>query len=490
MGNSSKAMRKHREESKSDDTAVNATQAPAAQTMQRDEDDGSTTGCFCFCRGLLKLCRRKKRCKEPPEEEEEITTETTASVKEISHYSLQPEESEEPDLVISIPSAEQSENDTLESQKPETETGQEKKDVANNTTKTECVDNDSLNKEDTDHTDKETLEEQSQKQQAIHPGPPPGCPQPAKSVASAPKSRPLLREHVARLTVPVPLAQRRLVVGHRGETLQRLQAEYGGVRVTVPPPKDKTAKGVTLRGPRGQVEAAAQAIRTLLQDTEAKRQQSTRKKVVLTVPPDKRRHVVGRGGEALHAILQEYQEVRVTVPPPQDTTARGITLVGPKDDVAAVATAISRHLEAVEVRLQEAKREKKEKTKDRIKINVPVAPSERRLLVGHKGEALQRLLQQCEGVRVTVPPQKDTTTQHVTVQGPKDKVDAAAAAIGRRIQEKRQMKERRKIRAKAARTSGDIQQAPKHPRSLTLGDFLPPQPQGNNQGVGKGKTKH
>ena len=143
------------------------------------------------------------------------------------------------------------------------------------------------------------------------------------------------------------------------------------MRVTVPPPQDEKSEKVTLRGLRCQVEAAAQAIKNNLAEAEARQMQAkmarkmankARKRIVkvnLTVAPNRRRHVVGHGGEALRAILQEYKEVRVTVPPQEDTKAEGITVLGPKEQVSAVTAAISRRLEEVEARLKEAKVAKK-----------------------------------------------------------------------------------------------------------------------------------
>ena len=259
-----------------------------------------------------------------------------------------------------------------------------------------------------------------------------------------------------RLVVAVTRAQRRLVVGRQGGALRRLQEEYSGVRVTVPPPEDEKAEGVTLSGLRCQVEAAAQAIRNNLAEAEdrqrrakmAKQARKNTAKVTVPVAPNRRGHVVGHGGEALRAILEDYKEVRVTVPRPQDTEAHGITVVGPKDQVSAVTAAIARRLEDVEARQKEIKMAKKAK-KDRKKMTVAVAPSQRRHVVGHEGEALRSLQQQYEGVRVTVPPPEDKSTRHVTLQGPRDKVEAAAAVITRRLEEASQAKA-----AKAAKKTG------------------------------------
>lgn len=69
------------------------------------------------------------------------------------------------------------------------------------------------------------------------------------------------------LTVTVVTKQRNLVVG----------PQWGGGKrcgVIVPPPQDKKSDGVTLKGPRSQVEAASQVIRNHLQEAEAKQQKA------------------------------------------------------------------------------------------------------------------------------------------------------------------------------------------------------------------------
>ena len=97
--------------------------------------------------------------------------------------------------------------------------------------------------------------------------------------------------------------------------------------------------------------------------------------------------------------------------------------------------------------------------------------------MGHEGEALRSLQKQCEGVRVTVPPPEDRNTCHVTLQGPKDKVHAAAAFITRQVEEEeeRRFKERRA--------------GPRTPRPHTLADYLPPLPERKRNGKKTYKSK-
>ena len=60
---------------------------------------------------------------------------------------------------------------------------------------------------------------------------------------------------------------------------------------------------------------------------------------------------------------------------------------------------------------------------------VAVLPSMRRCIVGHRGATLQEVHQRFAGVRVTVPPPKDTVTATVKVRGPKQQVAAAVAHL-------------------------------------------------------------
>ncbi|XP_045114004.1 neurofilament medium polypeptide-like [Portunus trituberculatus] len=60
---------------------------------------------------------------------------------------------------------------------------------------------------------------------------------------------------------------------------------------------------------------------------------------------------------------------------------------------------------------------------------VPVAPPMRRCIVGPRGATLRQVHQQFAGVRVTVPPPKDTVTATVRVRGPPRQVAAAVAHL-------------------------------------------------------------
>lgn len=64
------------------------------------------------------------------------------------------------------------------------------------------------------------------------------CQIPPKAPEAAAVLRRPCREDMLRLTVPVAPKERRLVVGPKGEALQKLQQMYSAVRVIVPPPQD------------------------------------------------------------------------------------------------------------------------------------------------------------------------------------------------------------------------------------------------------------
>lgn len=63
--------------------------------------------------------------------------------------------------------------------------------------------------------------------------------------------------------------------------------------------------------------------------------------------------MVGSGGEALRRLQQQFEEVRVSVPPPEDKETRHITLEGPKEQVAAAAALLTQRVEEEEQRVRE-----------------------------------------------------------------------------------------------------------------------------------------
>ncbi|XP_050735859.1 uncharacterized protein LOC127008196 isoform X2 [Eriocheir sinensis] len=183
-------------------------------------------------------------------------------------------------------------------------------------------------------------------------------PAPAQPKA-APPSPPLhsvrqsWQEDVVTVRLPVPPARRRHVIGPRGDTVRQLRRDYPGVHVAVPLPKDADAH-VTFRGPKSQAAAASQEVAARLQAIEAQIREAARIRqqavatAVLDVAPNRRRLVVGPGGEELLKLQQQHPGVRVSVPPAIDTESRSVTITGPPAEVRAVQAKIKNRLAAIE----------------------------------------------------------------------------------------------------------------------------------------------
>ncbi|XP_050701519.1 titin-like isoform X34 [Eriocheir sinensis] len=183
-------------------------------------------------------------------------------------------------------------------------------------------------------------------------------PAPAQPKA-APPSPPLhsvrqsWQEDVVTVRLPVPPARRRHVIGPRGDTVRQLRRDYPGVHVAVPLPKDADAH-VTFRGPKSQAVAASQEVAARLQEIEAQLREAARLRqqavatAVLDVAPNRRRLVVGPGGEELLKLQQQHPGVRVSVPPAIDMESRSVTITGPPAEVRAVQAKIKNRLAAIE----------------------------------------------------------------------------------------------------------------------------------------------
>lgn len=151
--------------------------------------------------------------------------------------------------------------------------------------------------------------------------------------------------------------------------------------------------------------------------------------VVISVPPDRRRHVVGTHGATLLQVRKAYPSVRVSVPPPSDRSGE-VTLKGLRSEVRAAAQVIISHLEVIEAEVRRAAAQKRAEVAEEL---LQVAPSMRRLVVGQGGAWLRRLTQEHPGVTVMVPPPTDTTTHTVSIRGPPARVTAAMSAIKARL---------------------------------------------------------
>ncbi|KAG0716607.1 hypothetical protein GWK47_009244 [Chionoecetes opilio] len=137
-------------------------------------------------------------------------------------------------------------------------------------------------------------------------------------------------------------------------------------RVRVPPPHDTLSQEVVLRGLKTQVSAAAKELTRHLQDIEVKTREAAERRrqrqaacvAVVEVATDLRRHVVGPGGAALLKLAQEHPGVRVTVPPPTDTTTKTVTIRGPPAQVAAVKDTIATRLQVAQQRWEQQRQQR------------------------------------------------------------------------------------------------------------------------------------
>ncbi|XP_050695556.1 uncharacterized protein LOC126985117 isoform X2 [Eriocheir sinensis] len=184
-----------------------------------------------------------------------------------------------------------------------------------------------------------------------------------KPVAAQPKAAPpspplhsvrqSWQEDVVTVRLPVPPARRRYVIGQRGDTVRQLRRDYPGVHVAVPLPKDPDTH-VIFRGPKSQADAASREVAARLQAIEAQireaalRRQEAVTTAVLDVAPNRRRLVVGPGGEELIKLQQQHPGVRVSVPPAIDTESSSVTIRGPPAEVRAVQAKIKNRLAAIE----------------------------------------------------------------------------------------------------------------------------------------------
>ena len=149
--------------------------------------------------------------------------------------------------------------------------------------------------------------------------------------------------------------------------------------------------------------------------------------VAVPVPPDRRRYVIGTWGETIRQLQHQYPAVRVSVPPPQDFTSREVIVKGPKTQADAVAHQITLRLQAAEEKLRQA--EQRRQARKTVVLKVEVAPHMRGHVVGYRGEALRRLVEEYPTVTVMVPRPSNTQTTSVSVRGPRGEADAVVERI-------------------------------------------------------------
>uniref|UniRef100_A0A1E1X8G5 Putative vigilin n=1 Tax=Amblyomma aureolatum TaxID=187763 RepID=A0A1E1X8G5_9ACAR len=232
-------------------------------------------------------------------------------------------------------------------------------------------------------------------------------------------------------------------VARRGEELQHIANEFGGVQVSFPRSGDHSDV-VTLKGAKECVEGARKRILEIVQDLEA------RVTIECVIPQQHHRTIMGAKGHKVQRISQEFN-VHIKFPE-RDFRERGETLEN--GDVAVNGDAAEE--EPGKVRKEDlilitGKQEDCEKAREALLALVPVTQEVEvpfklhRFIIGQKGAGVRRLMEDHD-VNITVPPQADESDTLV-ISGLADNVASAKEALLERVAQILEEEEDRKLRS-------------------------------------------
>lgn len=232
-------------------------------------------------------------------------------------------------------------------------------------------------------------------------------------------------------------------VARRGEELQHIANEFGGVQVSFPRSGDHSDV-VTLKGAKECVEGARKRILEIVQDLEA------RVTVECVIPQQHHRTIMGAKGHKVQRINQEFN-VHIKFPErdfrDRETLENGDVAVN--GDAATEEEPSKPRKE--DLILITGKQEDCEKAREALLALVPVTEEVEvpfklhRFIIGQKGAGVRRLMEDHD-VNITVPPQADESDTLV-ISGLADNVASAKEALLERVNQILEEEEDRKLRS-------------------------------------------
>ncbi|XP_037282451.1 satellite-binding protein 1 Dp1 [Rhipicephalus microplus] len=232
-------------------------------------------------------------------------------------------------------------------------------------------------------------------------------------------------------------------VARRGEELQHIANEFGGVQVSFPRSGDHSDV-VTLKGAKECVEGARKRILEIVQDLEA------RVTIECVIPQQHHRTIMGAKGHKVQRINQEFN-VHIKFPErdfrERETLENGDVAVN--GDVATEEEPSKPRKE--DLIFITGKQEDCEKAREALLALVPVSLEVEvpfklhRFIIGQKGAGVRRLMEDHD-VNITVPPQADESDTLV-ISGLADNVASAKEALLERVSQILEEEEDRKARS-------------------------------------------
>ncbi|XP_040577947.2 vigilin isoform X3 [Lepeophtheirus salmonis] len=193
----------------------------------------------------------------------------------------------------------------------------------------------------------------------------------------------------------------RLLIGPKGERIQRIRADFHQVQIIFPDLGD-SSELVKVRGPKDDVDKVC-----LVLDKFHKELLETSYQVRVPMFKEFHKYVIGKGGTTVRKIRAET-ETRVDIPVP-GSDSDVITLTGRKSNVEKAYQLLLKLQSEIE---------------NIIVSEVAIPPKIHNTVIGAGGKLIQSIMDDCGGVSVVFPP-FDSGSDKVVIRGPKEDVEKA-----------------------------------------------------------------
>lgn len=231
-------------------------------------------------------------------------------------------------------------------------------------------------------------------------------------------------EKQVNIQVDIPAQFHRALLANRGQRIHDLQSKHG---VLIRFPDRRPGEGadeadahsadlVTISGRDTKCEAAKAELLTMVPVTK-----------VITVPIDMHRGLIGRGGETVRKLMQDF-DVNISIP--KNNESEEITVTGTTENVEEALEKIREKIAEFEAQAEDRKLRSFQ-----LVIEVPAEYHQR--VIGPKGATVNALRAKHD-VQISLPRGEEKTDQ-ITIQGYEAAARACAAEIDEMIEEIRSM---------------------------------------------------
>ncbi|ESO99461.1 hypothetical protein LOTGIDRAFT_231082 [Lottia gigantea] len=191
------------------------------------------------------------------------------------------------------------------------------------------------------------------------------------------------------------------IIGAKGENIREIRDKFNQVQITFPEPGKKSSV-VTLRGPKNDVDRCYKYLQHYHTELLESNYQAE-----VHIFKGFHKNIIGKGGANIKKIRDDT-DTKIDLPS-ENSESDVITITGKRKNVEDAKTQI----ETMQKELANIK-----------EITVEIPSNLHNAIIGAKGRLIRAIMEECGGVIIRFPPEGSSSNK-VTIRGPKDDVENA-----------------------------------------------------------------